>query len=533
MASLTPVPPIDLLEDSQSNAIWMGWFERLRLLINNNIISTAWTSLTGNITSAQFKTAVSDETGSGAVVFADTPTLIAPILGTPTSGVLTNATGTAAGLTAGTATVANGLKTATTTVVVSAAVAPIAGQVLTASSTTLADWQTPSAIGGTPIVITVANEATDTTCFPAFFTAATGDLGPKTNANLTFNSNTASLGCTTLDLGGAVDATLARSGAGDLMVESNIIYRAAGTDVPVTDGGTGRSTSTTAYALLASGTTATGIHQTCANGATTEILVGGGAAALPVWTTAEGTGAPVRKGSPTLTTPNIGVATATSLNGHTFTAGSSTFTGTAAQTYTFPATTASIYGSVDAIPAANVPGGITSVRSALFTQSMVAGTYYYVPDSALTMPATSKTGGGMSTSTTMTWTFMIRKTAAGTAAFNVRIFRGTAGTTSDTADVTQSIGTATAVVDIAQVIVQLVVTATGATGSYTWGIAVNHKAATATGFGTTDATPFFEGTVASVAMDTASLKFGIGLMSTTGTTALVLSGLSGHVNNMN
>lgn len=44
--------------------------------------------------------------------------------------------------------------------------------------------------------ITVANEATDTTCFPLFTTAATGDLGPKTNAGLTFNSNTGSLGAT-------------------------------------------------------------------------------------------------------------------------------------------------------------------------------------------------------------------------------------------------------------------------------------------------------------------------------------------------
>lgn len=32
--------------------------------------------------------AVSDETGSGALVFANTPTLVSPILGTPTSGVL-------------------------------------------------------------------------------------------------------------------------------------------------------------------------------------------------------------------------------------------------------------------------------------------------------------------------------------------------------------------------------------------------------------------------------------------------------------
>lgn len=44
--------------------------------------------------------------------------------------------------------------------------------------------------------ITVANEASDTTCFPVFVTAATGDLGPKSNAGLTFNSSTASLGAT-------------------------------------------------------------------------------------------------------------------------------------------------------------------------------------------------------------------------------------------------------------------------------------------------------------------------------------------------
>jgi len=78
-------------------------------------------------------------------------------------------------------------------------------------------------------------------------------------------------------------------------------YAPAGTDVAVTDGGTGRSTSTTAYGLIAAGTTATGALQTLAAGATTEILVGGGAAALPVWTTATGTGAPVRAGSPDFT----------------------------------------------------------------------------------------------------------------------------------------------------------------------------------------------------------------------------------------
>lgn len=44
-------------------------------------------------TSLELKGVISDETGSGSLVFADTPTLIAPLLGTPTSAILTNATG--------------------------------------------------------------------------------------------------------------------------------------------------------------------------------------------------------------------------------------------------------------------------------------------------------------------------------------------------------------------------------------------------------------------------------------------------------
>jgi len=41
-----------------------------------------------------------------------------------------------------------------------------------------------------PTAITVADESSDTTCFPLFATAATGDLGPKTASGLTFNSST-------------------------------------------------------------------------------------------------------------------------------------------------------------------------------------------------------------------------------------------------------------------------------------------------------------------------------------------------------
>lgn len=47
---------------------------------------------------------VTGTTGSGNVVLATSPTLVTPVLGTPASGVATNLTGTAAGLTAGTVT---------------------------------------------------------------------------------------------------------------------------------------------------------------------------------------------------------------------------------------------------------------------------------------------------------------------------------------------------------------------------------------------------------------------------------------------
>ena len=40
-------------------------------------------------------------------------------------------------------------------------------------------------------------------------------------------------------------------------------------------------------------------------GLTTQILVGGGASAFPVWTAATGTGAPVRATSPTIVSPTI------------------------------------------------------------------------------------------------------------------------------------------------------------------------------------------------------------------------------------
>lgn len=44
--------------------------------------------------------------------------------------------------------------------------------------------------------VTVADESSDTTCFPLFSTAATGNLGPKSGTNLTFNSSSGVLTAT-------------------------------------------------------------------------------------------------------------------------------------------------------------------------------------------------------------------------------------------------------------------------------------------------------------------------------------------------
>ena len=49
--------------------------------------------------------------------------------------------------------------------------------------------------GGTPTDITVA-DSTDTTCFPALFESATGDLAPKTDAGITYNAGTGVLTAT-------------------------------------------------------------------------------------------------------------------------------------------------------------------------------------------------------------------------------------------------------------------------------------------------------------------------------------------------
>jgi len=82
---------------SQSNTDYAGSSvqDALDDLVDTNILDIAANVKTWIETpsSANLAAAVTDETGSGALVFATSPTLVTPALGTPASGTLTNCTG--------------------------------------------------------------------------------------------------------------------------------------------------------------------------------------------------------------------------------------------------------------------------------------------------------------------------------------------------------------------------------------------------------------------------------------------------------
>lgn len=124
--------------------------------VSTNTITPAVGSITGLGTGVA--TALAINTGSAGALLVD-----GGAGGTPSSITLTNATGTASNLTAGQATAALGLKSATTTVSVSAATAPTSGQALIATSGTTAAWQTLGGGGASNIWIPAAQWIPKTT----------------------------------------------------------------------------------------------------------------------------------------------------------------------------------------------------------------------------------------------------------------------------------------------------------------------------------------------------------------------------------
>lgn len=193
--------------------------------------------------------------------------------------------------------------------------------------------------------------------------------------------------------------------------------------------------------------------------------------------------------------------------------------------------TAGVEGWVATVPTGSDPNaGIYNFSQAAQSQVVVSATEYYVTRSDLDMPAAYNTA--IAAGTTMRWRISLTKTAAGTGTFQILLKKGTAGSTADTAIVTQTIGTQTAAADNMEVDIRLTWTST--TAAY-WTIIPHQSAATGTGFGLVfpAAAAQFTGTISAQTTTTASDKYGISVKFTTGTPTFVVNNVEAQAYGVN
>lgn len=131
--------------------------------------------------SANLLAAVTDETGTGALVFANSPTLVTPALGTPASGVLTNCTGTAAGLTAGAVTTNANLTGEVTS----------SGNAASVDVTAITNQSLVTAVGADTVLIVDATDGALKKALISDFASSGGDLVSTNNLSDLDNASTA------------------------------------------------------------------------------------------------------------------------------------------------------------------------------------------------------------------------------------------------------------------------------------------------------------------------------------------------------
>lgn len=202
-------------------------------------LGTGVATFLGSPTSLNLLNAVTDETGTGSLVFATSPTLVTPALGTPSSGTLTSCTGLplSTGVT-GTLPIANGGTGQTTASTAFNALSPITtvGDLILGTGTNTAGRL---AIGANSYVLT-SNGTT------ASWAAPSGGVSTFSAGTTGFTPNTATTGAVTL--AGTLATT--NGGTGLTSFTTNGAVYATSTSalttgtLPVASGGTGVTTLT-------------------------------------------------------------------------------------------------------------------------------------------------------------------------------------------------------------------------------------------------------------------------------------------------
>lgn len=231
--------------------------------------------------SANLITAVTDETGTGSLVFATSPTLVTPILGTPTSATLTNATGLP--ISTGISGLGTSVATALGVNVGSAGAVVVNGGALgTPSSATLTNATGLPLSTGITGTLPVANGGTGQTTASAAFNAlspitTTGDLILGNGSNsatrlgiglngyvLTSNGTTAAWAAST---GGVTSFSAGSTGLTPSTATTGAV--SLGGTLAIASGGTGQTTATAAFDALAPSQTSNSGKYLTTNGTTT------------------------------------------------------------------------------------------------------------------------------------------------------------------------------------------------------------------------------------------------------------------------
>ena len=222
------------------------------------------TQVTGTLAVANGGTGVTASTGSGSVVLSSSPTLTTPILGTPTSGTLTSCTGLplSTGVT-GTLTVANGgtgvtSSTGTGSVVLSTSptlVTPILG---TPTSGNLVNCTFPTLNQNTTGNAATATSATSaTTAATVSTTVASGATG-TTQSPGTNNTTIATTAFVTAAVTAAGGGTMSSQNANAVAITGGTINGVTGTNSGMTVGtATNATTAATVSTTVASGAVGT------------------------------------------------------------------------------------------------------------------------------------------------------------------------------------------------------------------------------------------------------------------------------------